>query len=110
MTPIEELDTRKFEWRDLRAVCEPMTVREYLATLLQTLWIEGANFNSKRPFGNSGWKYDVMAALVKGGFIFGQFDVHGYLEDCDEETGNQIISDLIRRMGQSQTDRTANNL
>ena len=43
------------------------TVREYLKMLLERLWEEGEGFSGKRPFGNSGWEYDLYAALEEKG-------------------------------------------
>jgi hypothetical protein len=45
------------------------TIGEYLGTLLLTLWQEGESFNGKRPFGNSGWEYDVYRGLIKAGVV-----------------------------------------
>ena len=57
----------KFNFED-----ETITVREYLHKLLETLWIEGEGFSSKRPFGNSGWENDLIIPLVKAGFVEGK--------------------------------------
>lgn len=43
------------------------TVRGYLKALLFTLWDEGEGLSGKRPFGNSGWDYDILTALVDAG-------------------------------------------
>ena len=45
------------------------TVREYLSILLSTLWEQGDRFDSKRPFGNSGWKYDLIYPLIEAGRV-----------------------------------------
>lgn len=37
------------------------TVKEYLVELLSTLWNEGEGFSGKRPFGTSGWEYELTA-------------------------------------------------
>ena len=44
---------------------EGITVCEYLERLLLTLWEEKDNFSSKRPFGNSGWEYDLYEILIE---------------------------------------------
>lgn len=41
------------------------TVRGYLYALLEAVWEEEEGFSGKRPFGNSGWKRDVIGPLVK---------------------------------------------
>jgi len=84
----------KFNFED-----ETITVREYLHKLLETLWIEGEGFSSKRPFGNSGWENDLIIPLVQAGFIEGKFsdvllDEESYLESFNQD-GYGFITDLI---------------
>lgn len=67
------------------------TIRKYLVTLARTCWEEEEGFSGKRPFGNSGWTWDVMGALVSGGFIDGRIDLDGFLDDCDEVAGKALI-------------------
>lgn len=45
------------------------TVREYIKELLLTLLVEREDFNSKRPFGNSGWVYVLEEAFCNADFI-----------------------------------------
>lgn len=60
------------------------TIGEYLRKLLATLWEEGESFSGKRPFGNSGWEYDIYTAMVVAGVVNGTIDSEGYLEVFDE--------------------------
>jgi hypothetical protein len=76
------------------------TVRGYLIELLAALWREGADFSGKRPFGNSGWRYDLLVPLVRAGLISGSFDADGYLDDCDDVTGEQFILAAIKSLGE----------
>lgn len=46
-----------------------LTVRDYLRVLLSRLWDEQEGFSGKRPFGNSGWEYDLLTPLAKAGFV-----------------------------------------
>lgn len=46
---------------------EASTVKEYLVKLLEVLWEEGGGFSGKRPFGNSGWEYELYSALENAG-------------------------------------------
>ena len=71
------------------------TIKQYLRQLLQEVWIEGSMFNSKRPFGNSDWQFDVYVALVESGVIVGTFDKDGYLEACDTLEGDIVMHQLI---------------
>ena len=77
-------------------VPEAPTVRAYLEHLLLTLWEEKEGFDGKRPFGNSGWDYDLIAALVRAKLIEGSFDEDGYIASCDEEAGEELIAKAIR--------------
>ena len=48
---------------------DDITIRDYLRTLLMTVWEENESFSGKRPFGNIGWDYDIPIALAKAGFV-----------------------------------------
>lgn len=50
---------------------EVETIRDYLVTLLSTVWVEQEGFDGKRPFGNSGWSYDLVDTLVGAGAVHG---------------------------------------
>ena len=72
-----------------------LTVRDYLRTLLETLWREGEGFSGKRPFGNSGWEHDIYRPLIAAGFLVGTLDGDGYIEDYDREAAEQYGFELI---------------
>ena len=72
-----------------------LTVRDYLRTLLETLWRKGEGFNSKRPFGNSGWEYDIYKPLIAAGFLAGKLDEDGYILDFDQEAAERYGFELI---------------
>lgn len=71
------------------------TVGHYLRTLLWTIWQDGEYFSGKRPFGNSGWEYDLYKTLISGGFVSGELDEDGYIDSVDEESADEIIFDCI---------------
>lgn len=75
------------------------TIRDYLIRLLSLVWEEGEGFNGKRPFGNSGWEYDLYVPLVRAGMIEGTFDHDGYPEDLDDILGDEIIAAAIQELG-----------
>lgn len=75
------------------------TVRDYLTELLAAVWDEGEDFSPKRPFGNSGWQFDVVAALVKAGYVRGSFDEGGYLADSDDDQARSLVLAAIRHLG-----------
>lgn len=47
------------------------TVGGYLLALLTELWREEEGFSGKRPFGNSGWQYDLYIPMIRAGAIDG---------------------------------------
>lgn len=53
------------------------TVREYLKALLEEVLIDGEGFSGKRPFGNSGWEYDIARPLISAGVLKGELDEDG---------------------------------
>ena len=79
-------------------VPEYKTVRQYLRGLLLTLWEEGEGFSGKRPFGNSGWDFDLYEALIKGKHLGGKLDADGYVDHYDKKQACELIPALIVRM------------
>lgn len=71
------------------------TIREYMRVMLRTIWIEGEGFSGKRPFGNSGWDYEVIRPLVVAELVPGQLDCDGYLEDFDRQDADALVLALI---------------
>ena len=67
------------------------TIGGYLKKLLAALWTDGEAFSGKRPFGNSGWDYDLYAALVRGGAVEGALDEDGFVDDFDKESADKLI-------------------
>lgn len=75
------------------------TVREYLVKLLAEVWTERECFNGMRPFGNSGWEYEVYAALIAADLVTGVLDEDGYIDDVDHGTASRLVSDAIASLG-----------
>jgi hypothetical protein len=78
-----------------------MPIREYLRELLSRLWSEGESFSGKRPFGNSGWEYDLYVALVAAGAVEGDLDEDGCLISIEKqarEKANTLVFQLITEM------------
>lgn len=76
-------------------------IRGYLIKLLEVLWEEQEGFGGKRPFGNSSWEYELHGALLDAGYITGQRDEDGYIDDVDEASGSRLIFKAIRALDQS---------
>ena len=74
---------------------EAKTIGEYLKKLFCMLWEEGEGFSGKHPFGNSGWQYDVYAALIKAGVVNGKLDSNGYVDEIDYGQADDVILKVI---------------
>lgn len=71
------------------------TIKDYLKALLTELWKEGEGFSGKRPFGNSGWEFEIYTALIVAGVVKGKLDDDGYLDSVDEKSANKLIFEAI---------------
>lgn len=81
------------------------TVREFLGLLLLRVWEEQEGFSGKRPWGNSGWEYDLYKPLIEHGFVRGEVtrypDVgpdYSEIDAVDDDAANALIADAIRRL------------
>lgn len=92
---INEIAELEFYSSDLG---ELLTIREYLKILLKTLWIEGEEFSGKRPFGNSGWQFDLYLPLIAAGIVKGKLDDEGFIEEVDEKAAYNIIKQVIETL------------
>lgn len=72
------------------------TIRDYMKTLLVQLLTELDGFSGKRPFGNSGWEYDLFAALISGGKIEGRLDQDGFVAKVDNRKAQAMILEATR--------------
>ena len=71
------------------------TIGEYLKTLLLTLWVEEESFSGKRPFGNSGWQYEIYTALISAKVVDGKLDECGYVDEVDYYTADSVVREII---------------
>lgn len=75
------------------------TVRDYLKKLLSAIWEQGESFSGKRPFGNSGWEYDLCKPLVRHGAVKGRIDPEeGDLMEIDTKAANAAIFAAIEQL------------
>lgn len=80
---------------------EATTVRDYLIALLVGVWVEREGFSGKRPFGNSGWQYDLYEPLATAGAIVATFDEDGYFEsmaDNEKRKADALIMSAIEAL------------
>lgn len=59
----------KMQENDARA----STIGEYFRKLAIKVWLLNEEFSGKRPFGNSGWQWEVYCALAAAGVIEGSY-------------------------------------
>jgi hypothetical protein len=74
------------------------TVRGYLVKLLTELWEHQEGFSGKRPFGNSGWAYDLYLPLLAAGLVTGTLDEDGYIDQIDDLEADRLIADAISQL------------
>ena len=67
------------------------TIRDYLKRLLRDVFTEQECFSGKRPFGNSGWSWDLHKPLVTAGLVSGAIDEDGYLVEHDQLAAEAMI-------------------
>ncbi len=79
---------------------EAATIREYLVALAAGVWNQGEGFSGKRPFGSSGWEWDLYDALVTAGHITGTVDSRGTV-DADRSAGDRLIAAAIQALGKA---------
>ncbi len=84
-----------FQSQDL----DETTIREYLHAFLTRLLTEEEGFSGKRPFGNSGWKYDLYNGLDAAGVLKDAVrddpDEDGHLLEFDQEDADALILELV---------------
>ena len=85
------------------------TIRDYLIKLLTVLWEEDEGFSGKRPFGNSGWSWDLLQPLVTAGVLNGTLDEDGIgqLDHDEEDRGHRLIAAAIISLGWVQSPEPA---
>lgn len=74
------------------------TVRLYLKELLKTLLNEGESFSGKRPFGNSGWEWDLAGPLIKAGILKGELDEGDRAESFDDLEYSDCLDALVEAL------------
>ena len=79
-----------------------ITLKEYFKLLLLTLWEEDEGFRGKKPFGNSGWKWDVIHVLAKAKLVKGDATQYsdGDIEfnNVDYKAGEKLIKQAIKEI------------
>ena len=75
-----------------------VTLGDLLRRILTEFWGD-PEFDADRPFGFSGWRYEVCAALIRAGLLEGRLDGNGDVEECDEVAADRLIREAIETLG-----------
>ena len=94
-TEINEEFSRALEIRFDSDAGDNLTIREYLHELLSDLIDQRENFNSKRPYGNSDWIFDIYKPLIVHGFIPSSLNEDGYILEIDEVKARVYVLQLV---------------
>lgn len=73
------------------------TVRGYFVKLLDELLTKGEGFSGKRPFGNSGWEYDLYLPLIQAGAIPGKIE-DGEIVEVDEPAARMALGSAVNAL------------
>ena len=68
---------------------------EYLKGMLVELIDDPDGFSGKRPYGNSGWIWEIYARMIGEGFISGKLDVDGMVEEFDNKEADEVLKKFI---------------
>lgn len=74
---------------------ETLAVREWLKRILKQVLIEEESFSGKRPFGNSGWKYDVYATFIENEIVEGELDEWECVVDVDQKKADALLLAIV---------------
>jgi len=77
------------------------TVRGYFISLLLELWAEQEGFSGKRPFGDSGWEFDLYQPLIFAGLVEGKVE-DGVVEEIRSDArkeADRLIHEAIKQLG-----------
>jgi len=74
---------------------ETISIKDYFKRLICMLGEEAEGFSGKRPFGNSGWEYDVYGCLIANGATFGTLDDDGYNDECNIIEADEYVQKII---------------
>lgn len=76
-----------------------LTIKEYLKKLLYKVWEEAECFSGKRPFGNSGWQYEMAKCLIVKKVISGELDEDDeYVEDVNFKDVDKVMLECIKSL------------
>lgn len=70
------------------------TFGRYLGALTAKVLHDQEDFSGKRPFGNSDWMSPLTHTLILNGYIDGELDEHGRVEDYSSNQFNAVLNSV----------------
>jgi len=74
---------------------EAESIGHYFSLLLWTLFDELEGFSGKRPFGNSGWEYELYRALIEAGYVYGWVTSDGDIDHVDDDAADTLLREAL---------------
>lgn len=75
------------------------SIGQFLIALSRQVWREGECFSGKRPFGDSGWEWELAAALGRAGYARVKFDDEGAaIREVDFEAVKRLMEVAFTRL------------
>lgn len=72
--------------------------RAMLKDLLTMVLLQGEEFDGKRPWGDSGWEWDIYNAMVVNGFVRGVVDEYGDVDGVDITECDELIMRCVEEI------------
>lgn len=74
------------------------TIGGYFKEILKEFMREKEGFSGKRPFGNSGWEYELYKPLIVAKAVHGTLDEFGCIDECDESECERLLNLAIEAL------------
>ena len=71
------------------------TVGQYLLKLAAVMWRDGECADGKRPFGNSGWEWEIFTSLAEAGLIESTRDRYGDMDITDRPAAEALVTQAL---------------
>ena len=76
---------------------ETLPLKDFLYGLNELLLEDPDSFSGKRPYGNSGWKFEIYKTFIKAGLVPGKIDSAGYLKYVDKlEAYKFLLNNVLK--------------
>lgn len=81
-----------------------ISIKGYLLSLLKELWVKKDRFSGKRPFGDSGWEYELYECLAVNNVINADItEEDGAVHDYNKLEADVVILNCIEDLLENET-------